>query len=85
MRFIIPVMIIGASVAQAQYDTLFQLARSFGLLTQLDCALPCVLQAANKLPCEGGGPADAICKNIKAIAEETQPCTSKCGAGLARG
>lgn len=85
MRFIVPVMIIGASVAQAQFDILFQLARSFGLLTQLDCALPCVLKAANNLSCEGGGPTDAICKNIEAIAVETQPCTAKCGAGLARG
>lgn len=78
-------MIIGASVAQAQYDTLFDLARSFGLLTQLECALPCVLKAANNLSCEEGGPVDAICKNIEAIAVETEPCTAECGAGLARG
>lgn len=85
MKISIPIALMGASVAHAQFDALFSLARTFGLLDQLDCALPCILKSANSLKCEGNGPADTICKNIANIAVDTEPCTAQCGAGLARG
>jgi hypothetical protein len=56
------------------------LLKSLGLTKQFECAIPCLLEATNKIPCEGKGAVNLICDNVDRIAEDTRPCTEKCKA-----
>ena len=85
MKLFVPLALLTASVAEAQYEALFDLANTLGLLKPLDCALPCIVKSANELDCGKDGPADCICNNINTISEKTGPCTKACDAAVSRG
>ncbi|CAH0055553.1 unnamed protein product [Clonostachys solani] len=80
---IIASLLLAAPLVSAQFDTVFALTKALGLTVKFDCALPCILEAANRIPCNGKGPADTICNNIAAIATEAKPCAEKCDADRA--
>ncbi|VUC31611.1 unnamed protein product [Clonostachys rosea] len=80
---IVTTLLLTTPLSSAQFDTVFALTKALGLTVKFDCALPCILEAANKIPCNGKGPADTICDNIATIATEAKPCAEKCDADRA--
>lgn len=77
--------LLAAALVDAQFNAVLTLLKTFKLTTPLECAMPCILESANKLPCDGLGPADTICRNIDAIALDTRECTAKCNSDKANG
>ncbi|CAI6087922.1 hypothetical protein V2G26_013016 [Clonostachys chloroleuca] len=80
---IIARLLLASPLVSAQFDTVFALTKALGLTVKFDCALPCILEAANKIPCNGKGPADTICSNIATITTYAKPCAEKCDADRA--
>lgn len=74
-----------ANGATAQFALVTKLLNTFGLSKPLDCALPCVLDSANRMPCDEDGAAATICRNVNAIEERTRPCVERCQAQNAAG
>ncbi|CAG9988187.1 unnamed protein product [Clonostachys byssicola] len=80
---IIARLLLVSPLVSAQFDTVFALTKALGLTVKFDCALPCILEAANRIPCNEKGPADAICDNIATITTYAEPCAEKCDADRA--
>jgi hypothetical protein len=78
-------LLLAAPLAAANFNAVFALLKSLGLTKQFECALPCLLEATNKIPCEGKGAVNVICDNVDRIAEDTRPCTEKCKAKRGNG
>lgn len=78
-------LLLTASLADAQFTAMLALLKTFKLTTPLECAMPCILESANKIPCDGIGPAHTICSNIENIAQDTRACTAKCNSDRANG
>lgn len=85
MKASIFAVLLTTSLAEAQFNAMLALLKTFKLTAPLECAMPCILESANKVPCDGGGPANTICSNIEKIAEGTRSCTKKCNSEKANG
>lgn len=85
MKFSIFAVLLAASLADAQFNAMLALLKTFKLTAPLECAMPCILESANKLPCYEAGPASTICSNIDKIAQDTRACTKKCNSDKANG
>jgi hypothetical protein len=85
MKLSILTPLLAATLAQAQFNAMLALLKTFKLTAPLECAMPCILESANKMPWDEAGPASAICSNIDKIAEDTKPCTQKCNSDKANG
>jgi hypothetical protein len=79
-------VLLAASPAAAQFKAMLALLKTFKLTAPLECAMPCILSAADKLPLvDGVGPASAICSNVNWIAETARECTKECNSDKANG
>lgn len=85
MKLSILTPLFAATLVQAQFNAMLALLKTFKLTAPLECAMPCILESANKMPWDEAGPASAICSNIDKIAEDTKPCTQKCNSDKANG
>lgn len=78
--------LMAASPAVAQFNAMLALLKTFKLTAPLECAMPCILGSADKLPLvDGVGAASTICQNVDWIAEDTRECTKKCNSDKANG
>lgn len=59
------------------FDQVLELAKP--LIEKTKCAVPCIYDAGNKLPCGAKGPFDAICDNADAIYTNSMKCVANCG------
>lgn len=49
------------------------------IIKKASCALPCLLNSWDELPCSGKSPLKTICSNTNKIKRSVTPCANKCG------